>query len=105
MSSSDRFLRLDNLQVIGDSCRESILRLCQGLLCEIDGAACDFDLLGGCIQIKQRGSDFVVDLAAQIAQLRASLLQLGISFEHISVDTIAGKNRNTEAAVHLPSPV
>ncbi len=99
------FLRLHNLQIIRDSGSEAVLRLCESLLCQIDRTARDFNLLGGGIQIEQRGADFVVNPAAKVAQLRARLLQLGIGFQNIGMHAVAGKNRNIEAAIHLPRAI
>ena len=101
----DRFLRLHNLQIVGDSGSEAVLRLGESLLGQVYRAACDFDLLRGSIEIEQRGTDFVIDASSEIAELRARLLQLGLGFEHVAVNFAAGKNRDVETSVDLPGSV
>ena len=62
-------------------------------------------MLGGSIQIEQRGANLIVYATADIAELGTRLLQLGVRFEHIAVNPITGKNRNVNAPIHLPGSI
>src|SRR5260370_39971371 len=95
------FLGLHNFQIIGDSGGKAILRLSQRLFGQFDGTAGDLDLLGRGIKIEQGRTDFVIDAATQIAQLRANLPELSIGDEDIAVDSITRENRNSVATQDL----
>ena len=62
-------------------------------------------MLGGGVQIEQRGADLIVDAAAEISQLRTRLLQLRIGFEHVAVNPVAGEDGDVNASIHLPGAV
>src|SRR5208282_973296 len=105
MCAGDGLLRLNQFEVVGHAGGEAIFGLGEGLLRQIDGAAGNFDLLGGGGQVEQRGSDFIVDAAAQIVQLRARLLQLGLGFENVTVGFSSSKNRDVQTSVDLPGSI
>src|SRR6202049_2763922 len=66
MSAGNRLLRLHHFQIVGDPCGETILRLSECLLRQIDGTTCYGHLLGGSVQVEQGATDFIVDTAAQV---------------------------------------
>ncbi len=105
VSAGHGFLRLHDFQVVGHSGGEAILRLRERLFRQVDGTAGHFDLLGGGVQIEQRGADLIVDAAAEISQLRTRLLQLGVGLEHVAVNAIAGEDRDVDASIDLPGAV
>ena len=74
VSAGHGFLRLHDFQIVGYAGGEAILRLRECLFRQIDRTASHFHLLGGGVQIEQRGADFVIDAAAEIAELRTRLL-------------------------------
>src|SRR5580693_6554342 len=105
MSAGNGFLRLNDFEVVGYAGGEAILRLGKSLLSQIDGTAGDLDLLGGGTQVQQRGTDFKIDASAQVGQLRTGLLQLGVSFENITVNFPSGKDGDGQASIHLPGSI
>ena len=105
VGAGDGFLRLHNFQIIRHAGSKSVLRLRDGLLGQFHRTACDLYLLGGSVQIQQSCADFIIDPAAKIAQLGASLLQLGVSFENVGMHPVAGENGDVDAPIHLPGPV
>ena len=74
VSGGHRLLGLDDFKIIRDSSGETVPRLRQRLLGQIDRTARYFHLLGGGIQIEQSRPDFVIDSATQIAELGTRLL-------------------------------
>src|SRR5438105_927536 len=94
MGAGDSFLRLNHFKIVSYSGAETILRLGECLFSEIDGTASDLDLLGGGVQVEQRGADLVVDASAKIAELLTSLLQLRVGHQYLTVNFVTGKNRN-----------
>src|SRR6202790_520322 len=92
VSAGKRLLRLHYFQIVGHPGGKTILRLSECLLRQIDGTARHGHLLGGSVQVEQGATDLIVDTAEQVSQLRASLLQLRISLEHVAVSPIAGED-------------
>ena len=63
MSAGNRFLCLDDFEVVGNAGGKTVLGLIESLFRQFDGTARDFDLLGGGSQIQQCSADFIVDAA------------------------------------------
>src|SRR6266513_1742854 len=105
MSAGNALLCLHHFQVVGYSGGEAVLRLGKCLLRQINGAAGHFYLFGSRVKIKQSGAYLIVDTATKITKLRTSLLQLGIRLEDVTVNPVAGEDRNRDAAIHLPGTV
>src|ERR1700681_473504 len=105
MSAGNRLLRLHHFQIVGDPCGETILRLSECLLRQIDRTTCHGHLLGGSVQVEQGGADLIVDTAAKVSQLRTSLLQLSISLEYVTVSPIAGEDGDVNSGIHLPGTI
>ena len=61
------FLGLHDLEIVGNSGGEAILRLSQRLFGQFDGTAGDLHLLGRGIKIEQGRTDLVIDATTQIA--------------------------------------
>ena len=101
----DRLLSLNHLEIVRDPGRKAVLRLTQSLFGQIHRAASHLDLLCRGAQIEQGAPDFVVDAAAEIAKLRASLVELGVGFQDVAVDPASRKNWNRKTGVDLPRPV
>ncbi len=81
--AGDCFLCLDDLQIVRDPGRETVLRLRKRLLCQIHRASGDFHLLGSSREVEQRSPNLVIDTTAQIFQLRSCLLECGLSLQDI----------------------
>src|SRR5579864_7876968 len=101
----NRFLGLHYFQIVSNSGGEAILRLSERLFGQFDGTAGNLDLFGRGIKIEQGRTDFVIDAAAQIACLGASLLELGISNEDIAMHPVSSKYGDIDATHDLPGAV
>ncbi len=73
VGAGDGLLRLHDFQIICHSGGKAVLRLSERLFRQFDRATSDLDLLSGCVKIEQCGAYLVVNLAAEVAQLRTNL--------------------------------
>src|ERR1700733_9130012 len=105
VSTSERFLRLHDFQIVGNAGGKAILRLGKCLLCQIDRTACHSYLLGGGIEIEESSADFVIDASPEIRQLRTRLLKLRVGLEHVTVSSVAREDGNVQPAGDLPGSV
>src|SRR5579864_6337415 len=94
VSVGDGLLGLHDFQVVSDACRETVLRLRERLLGQIDGTACHFDLLGRRIQVKHGGANLVVDLPAKVSQFRTCLPKLRFGFEDVPMHAVSSEYRD-----------
>jgi hypothetical protein len=69
----DRFLRLHDLDIVGDSRLEAIAGLNQSLIRKLEAALGHSHLVGGGAYVEERGADLHFDLAAKIGQLILAL--------------------------------
>src|SRR5579864_455229 len=97
IGSGNAFLRLDNFQIISYAGSEAIAGLIEGLIRKIQRLSGNGNLVGGRIQIKQRGADIIVDLPAQILELLPVLPQHRLRLKHIGMRLSAGKDRNLKS--------
>ena len=74
VGDGNRPLGLHNLNGVGDSRREAVLGLYEGLVREIEIAPGDGYLVGGRLDVKQSRPDLIIDLAAKIGELILALL-------------------------------
>src|SRR5208337_2916499 len=88
--------RLDDFQVIGNASGESVTRLCERLLRQINGTLRDLDLLGGRFQVEQSVANILINLPAYIGQLRLRLPQTGFGLQDVPMNLATLKNRNIQ---------
>ena len=89
MALANLFLGLDDFDRVRDAGDETVARLIESLLRQIDVAPGHFDLLGRLLQIKKCGADIRIDLGTQIFEALAALLQLRIGLDHIASPSFA----------------
>ena len=99
---SQLLLRLDNLNVVGHARGKAVLRLRQRLLRKVEPGTRDLHLLGRSLQVKQRILDILFDSAAQVVDLRLSLLEEGLRLDYIRFNAAALKNRNCQSRCRRP---
>ena len=88
----NRSLGLHNLNGVGDSGREAVLGLRQGLIREVEIAPGDCYLVGGRLDVKQSRPDLIIDLAAKIGQLILTLLQCRPGLNDVAADSATVEN-------------
>lgn len=82
----DGLFRLHHFHGIGDTRTETIARLNQRLLRQVNVAACHIHLIRRRLQVQQRRAHVGIDLGAQILQALAALLQSRVGLQDISVN-------------------
>src|SRR5215469_4903679 len=79
VGAGDRFLGLDHFEVVGHAGGKAVLGLSQGLLGQIDVAACDGHLIGCGLQVEQGVAHIGVNLGAKVVEPRTRLAEASLS--------------------------
>lgn len=99
------FLRLDDLEIIGDACFEPVLRLRQGFVGKIDVAFGHGHEVRRRLQVEESCAHFVIDPALQVRQLSFALRECSIRLQFVCSHTSALKNRYAERGSKRECPV
>ena len=95
------FLRLHDFEIVRDARIESILRLLQRLIGQVDRTSRDFNLFRGRLQIQHRGSHVGIDLRPKTVQLLPTLLERSVRLQHVAVNFSTLEYGNIQGRAHL----